>query len=361
MATADGLWGYRDRHRETFGRTYFRRCGDGVVASLGLGTRPGAATPAVDTSYRDVVTEALDGGCNVVDTAIDYRHQRSERAIGRALADSDVPRDAVFLMTKGGVVPFDGDRPDDPAAHIRREYVEPGLVEREDFVGPHCIAPAFLDDQLDRSLSNLGVEHIDCYYVQLPEFLLTACPRETVYDELEDAFTLLERRVVASDITHYGVATWDAFRVARDHDRYLSLPAVVSRARAAADRAGRPATAFRAVQLPFNVRMADAFTRAAHDGPDGPQSALAFAADAGLAVFASAALMQGDLCDGLPDDVADRVAGDTPTQRALNFARSAPAVTCALAGTTSVEHVRENVAAGTFDPLGADAFDAVFT
>jgi len=29
-------------------------------------------------------------------------------------------------------------------------------------------------------------------------------------------------------------------------------------------------------------------------------------------------------------------------------------------GTTDPAHVRENVAAGTFDPLGASAFDAVF-
>jgi aryl-alcohol dehydrogenase-like predicted oxidoreductase len=35
-------------------------------------------------------------------------------------------------------------------------------------------------------------------------------------------------------------------------------------------------------------------------------------------------------------------------------------VTSSLVGASDPAHVAENVAAGTFDPLGADAFDAVF-
>jgi predicted aldo/keto reductase-like oxidoreductase len=150
--------------------------------------------------------------------------------------------------------------------------------------------------------------------------------------------------------------------VPADHGSYLSLPEVVRRSRAAAKRAGNAATHFRAVQLPFNVHMADAFTVAAHGGADGPQSALAFARESGLNVFTSASILQGDLAaeGSMPEAVAARVDGDTPAQRAINFARSAPGVTAALVGMGTPEHVRENVAAGTFDPLGANAFDAVF-
>jgi aryl-alcohol dehydrogenase-like predicted oxidoreductase len=35
-------------------------------------------------------------------------------------------------------------------------------------------------------------------------------------------------------------------------------------------------------------------------------------------------------------------------------------VTASLVGMGSPEHVAENVAAGTYEPLGASAFDAVF-
>ncbi|MFB6151225.1 MAG: aldo/keto reductase [Haloarculaceae archaeon] len=361
MATRDATWAYRDEFGDRFARTYFRRFGEGVVSSIGLGTYLGDPTEEVDDAYREAVVEALESGVNVVDTAINYRHQRSERVVGEAVADADVDREAVTVATKGGFVPFDGSRPDDPGRWIREEYVDAGIVDADDLVrGQHCLAPGFVDDQLDRSLDNLGLETVDCYYVHNPETQLAARSREEVYDRLEATFTRLEERAAAGDLGQYGVATWEAFRVPPDDDSYLSLPEVVSRARAAADEAGNAATHFGAVQLPFNVVMADAFTVEAHDGADGRQSALWFAHDAGLSVFASASLAQGRLADGLPDAVARETPGETPAQRAINFARSGPGVTCALVGMGSPEHVAENVAAGTRPPLGADTFDAVF-
>ena len=361
MATREATWAYRDEHGDRFARTYFRRFGEAVVSSVGIGTYLGDPTDDADEAYHDAIVEALDSGINVVDTAINYRHQRSERVVGRAVADADVDRDAVVVATKGGFVPFDGTRPDEPGRWIHEEYVETGIVDADDLVaGQHCIAPGFLDDQLDRSLENLGLDAVDCYYVHNPETQLEERSREAVYDQLEAAFTRLEERAAGGDIGSYGVATWDALRVPADHESHLSLSEIVSRARSAAAAAGNTATHFRAVQLPFNVVMADAFTVESHEGADGSQSALWFAHEAGLNVFASAVLSQGRLAEGVPDAVADQVAGETSVQRAINFARSAPGVTCALVGTGSPDHVAENVAAGTYPPLGADEFDAVF-
>jgi aryl-alcohol dehydrogenase-like predicted oxidoreductase len=360
MATREATWAYRDDH-DDFARTFYRRFGDGVVSSIGVGTYLGDPTDDRDDTYHDAIVTALEGGINLVDTAINYRHQRSERVVGRAIADADVDREAAVVATKGGFVPFDGERPDDPGAFVRTEYLDTGLIDREDLVrGQHCIAPAFVDDQLDRSLSNLGVETIDLYYVHNPETQLAENSRDAVYDQLEATFERLEERAAAGDIDHYGVATWEAFRVPQGHDSYLSVPEVVERARAAADSAGNAATHFRAIQLPFNVRMADAFTVAAHEGADGAQSALWFAHEAGLDVFTSASIMQGELATAIPEDVAARLNGETDAQRAINFARSAPGVTSSLVGTGTVEHAGENVAAGRYEPLGADAFDAVF-
>jgi len=360
MATREGTWAYRNDH-DDFARTFYRRFGDGVVSSVGVGTYLGDATDERDEAYGEAIRTALESGVNMVDTAINYRHQRSERVVGAALADADIDRSAAVVATKGGFVPFDGERPDNPGAYIKREYVDTGLVDRADLVGgQHCIAPAFIDDQLDRSLSNLGLDTVDCYYVHNPETQLAEKGREAVYDQLEATFERLETRADEGDIAHYGVATWDAFRVPADHDSYLSLPEVVERARSAAESAGNTATHFRAIQLPFNVFMADAFTVQSHEGPEGPQSALWFAHEAGLDVFTSASMMQGRLAAEMPDSVEAKLEGETRAQRAINFARSAPGVTCSLVGTGSVEHARENVAAGSYEPLGADAFDAVF-
>ncbi|EMA15746.1 aldo/keto reductase [Haloarcula marismortui] len=360
MATREATWAYRDDHDE-FARTFYRRFGDGVVSSIGIGTYLGDPTDERDASYHDAIVTALESGINVVDTAINYRHQRSERVVGDAVADADVDRKAIAVATKGGFIPFDGARPADPGAFVRSEYLDTGTVDRDDLVaGQHCIAPDYIDDQIDRSLTNLGLDTIDLYYVHNPETQLKVNSREAVYDQLEATFEQLEERAAAGDINQYGVATWEAFRVPADHDSHLSLPEIVERARAAAETVGNAATHLRAIQLPFNVAMADAFTVESHDGAEGPQSALWFAHEAGLDVFTSASIMQGQLAAELPDDVAAKISGETSAQRAINFARSAPGVTCSLVGTGSVEHARENVDAGRYEPLGADAFDAVF-
>ncbi|MFT4884082.1 MAG: aryl-alcohol dehydrogenase-like predicted oxidoreductase [Natronomonas sp.] len=362
MATKSATWAYRDRFHESFGRTYFRRFADCLVSSVGVGTYLGDATDAADEAYHEALVEALENGINVVDTAVNYRHQRSERVVGEAVRDSDIDRDAVMVSTKGGFVPFEGERPADASAYVESEFLDSGVIDREDLVMGNCLSPDFLDWSLDRSLENLGFETVDLYYVHNPEAQLARFDRETVYDKLEDAFVRLEERADAGDINHYGVATWEAFRVPQDHEKYLSLPEVVSRARTASDRAGTTATHFRAVQLPFNVHMADAFSLEAHEGAEGTQSALWFASEAGLDVFTSASLLQGDLADPaeIPEAVDSRLSGDTAAQRALNFARSAPGVTSALVGMGSSDHVAENIGAGTFSPMGADAFDSVF-
>ncbi|MFP8956140.1 aldo/keto reductase [Natrialbaceae archaeon A-CW3] len=360
MATGSGTWNYRDEYHDEFGRTYFRRYGDGLLSSIGLGTYLGEPTDAVDERYEAAIEQALSIGCNVVDTAINYRCQRSERVVGNALSKTDVDRDAVFVSTKGGFVPFDGDRPDDPGRFVKENYVDTGIVETDDLVaGSHCIAPGYIDDQLDRSLENIQT-NIDLYYVHNPETQLRENDQEVVYDQLEEAFVRLEERASAGDIGHYGVATWEAFRVPSDHPSYLSLPEIVERARAAAHEAGTDATHFRAIQLPFNVAMADAFTVEAQPGADGPQSALWFAAEAGLNVFTSASIGQGDLVKYLPRDVESILEGESTVQRAINFARSAPGVTTSLVGMSRPDHVEENVAAGRFDPLGSKAFDELF-
>jgi aryl-alcohol dehydrogenase-like predicted oxidoreductase len=360
MATREATWDYRDRFGDRFARTYFRGFAGNAVSSIGVGTYLGDATDAADDAYRESIVEAVESGVNVVDTARNYRHGRSEQVVGEALREADVEREAVLLCSKSGFVAFDGERPADPAGYVRDRYVDTGLAESDDIVSGNCIAPAFVDAQLDISLETLGVDTVDLHYVHNPETQLERFDRDTVYSRLEDTFTLLEKRAAAGDIRHYGVASWEAFRVPEDHPKYLSLPEIVRRARAAAKRADNPATHLRAVQLPFNVGMADAFTVESHVGAEGPQSALWFAQDAGLNVFTSASILQGRLASEMPENVAERLSGDMLAQKALNFARSGPGITASLVGMGSPDHVRENVAAGTFEPLGASAFDEVF-
>src|ERR1700686_2538292 len=90
-ATAEGTARYRDRFPQLRDAGHFRRPehAPGVdwlwLSSIGLGTYLGEPDDAADKDYTEAIATAVISGINVLDTAINYRHQRSERNIGAAL------------------------------------------------------------------------------------------------------------------------------------------------------------------------------------------------------------------------------------------------------------------------------------
>ena len=179
FATAEGTARYAQRFPQAGGAGHFRRpewvkdVGELTLSSIGIGTYLGEADDAADRAYTAAVSEALRSGINVVDTAINYRHQRSERNIGAALAEvigaGQLRRDEVLVCSKAGYLAFDRDMPSDPRAYFMQEYIEPGILDPAEIAGGmHCMAPRFLADQLERSRRNLGLETIDVFYVHNP-------------------------------------------------------------------------------------------------------------------------------------------------------------------------------------------------
>ena len=58
-----------------------------MLSSIGIGTYLGEPDAATDRGYAQAVVAAVEGGINVIDSAINYRFQRSERSIGAALRE----------------------------------------------------------------------------------------------------------------------------------------------------------------------------------------------------------------------------------------------------------------------------------
>src|SRR5260370_35319985 len=85
-------------------RSNYRQTVDGLwVSSVGLGTYLGQPDDATDADYQQAIDQAVALGCNVIDCAINYRFQRSERAVGewlsRALAQGRGGRDTGVCAT----------------------------------------------------------------------------------------------------------------------------------------------------------------------------------------------------------------------------------------------------------------------
>jgi len=332
------------------------------LSSIGLGTYLGEPDDAADASYKDAITSALSSGINVLDTAINYRHQRSERNIGAALAQlvgsGELRRDEVMVCTKAGYLSFDGNLPADPRGYFAKEYVETGIVNPKDLAGGmHCIAPGYLENQVDRSRRNLGLETIDVFYLHNPESQLADVSPEVFRQRLRRAFELLESQVKHGKLRYYGMATWNAFRVADGARDYISLRDSAELAREVAGDDHH----FRFIQLPFNLAMPEAYALANQTLGRKNVSVLTAAEQLGIAVMGSASLYQGRLAHSLPELIRQTLGMKTDAENAIQFARSAPGLTTALIGMGNSVHVAANLKPALLEPARLDEWSRLFS
>jgi aryl-alcohol dehydrogenase-like predicted oxidoreductase len=363
-ATPDGTARYRERFREVAAEDHFRKRQDLWLSSIGVGTYLGDADRETDARYAEAVARAVELGANVIDTAANYRFQRSERSIGaalRELSERGFARDEILVCTKGGYLPFDGAPPRDVRQYIEDNFVKPGIASLADIAaGAHCMTPRYLQNQLSQSLANMNLSCVDVYYVHNPESQLSvvsAVSAEEFWKRLRAAFEFLGQSVANGKIRNYGVATWNGFRAEPDAGGYHSLERMVEIAKevAAADHH------FRFIQLPFNLAMPEALFFQNQKLSDQYVSVLQAAHAFGITAIASGSLLQGQVARGLPEAIRDPLGSlATDAQTGIQFVRSAPGITTALVGMSQRAHVEENLQLAGIAPAQPDDLLSVF-
>ena len=359
-ATAESTKRYADRFNGSAAAGHFRQVQSLALSSLGIGTYLGQPDDKIDTGYAASVIAAVENGINVIDTAINYRFQRSERSIGAALkqlAKKGFSREEFVLCTKGGYLSPDGSMPSEPNEYFYREYIQPGIFKPEEIVqGSHCMTPRFLENQVGRSLRNLGVDSIDVYYLHNPETQLTEVSRPDFMERVRDAFIYLESAAAAGKIQFYGMATWNGFRQEATARESLQLGDLEQLARDIAGAKHR----FRFVQLPFNLGMTEALTLGNQTIAGESKTVMEAASELGITLIASASLLQGQVARNLPPFVAQALGLQTDAERALQFVRSSPGITTALVGMSHPEHVQANARLVGIPPATVDEFSKLF-
>lgn len=360
-ATPEGTSRYQKRFSDKIPTEHFRQAHGLSLSSIGIGTYLGNHEDATDEQYRQAVVRAVESGCNVIDTAINYRCQRSERAIGAALKElvaRGFERSEIVIASKAGFLPFDGAPPKDARSYFEQTFVASGIAAAADIVGGyHCMAPRYLTQQLDCSLRNLDIECIDIYYVHNPESQLGKIPRAEFDARLCRAFDALEQSVAAGKIRMYGTATWNGYRNPAEAADYLSLDHVVS----LAEKAGGKEHHFKVLQLPFNLGMSEALSSSNQQVKGNEATLLEAAQTLQVTVMCSASVLQGQLTRNLPDMIRDTFQGlETDGQRALQFVRSTPGVTTALVGMKQIDHVDENLRTAQVPPAPWEQYSKLF-
>ncbi len=374
FATPEGTERYRARFeaRDT-GRNmdslpiaegHFRETPQGLaLTSLGMGTYLGNLDADTSRQMTDAAVRSVSSGAiNVLDTAINYRYQLSERALANALKQllsQGFQRDEIFVCSKNGFISPDAERQqrgEDFRTWFTERYIASGLIKPEDIAGGmHCMAPGYLADQLTQSLNNLELETLDLMYLHnAAESQLPEVGRVEFMRRLQQAFEVYEKARSEGKLRYYGLATWNCFRVEPEADNeFLSLEAVVR----LAEQVGGANHGFRFIQLPFNLAFTEALTLPAQP-VEGEQLSLFEAATAfDIGVFTSVPLLQGQL---LNQPKLPKFEGlQTPAQECLQFIRSNPGVLAPLVGHKHSVHVEENLQVATVPPLLLAEFEAM--
>ncbi|MDE1819013.1 MAG: aldo/keto reductase, partial [Thaumarchaeota archaeon] len=283
----------------------------------------------------------VKSGINVIDTAINYRAQKAERSVGKAIAElvqsGEAKREEIFISTKNGYVTNDGDINEDFWVNIQNVLVKPGVIKSGDISsGCHCMTVPYLQDQLNRSMKNLGLDCIDLMYIHnAAEGQLQDISREEFTKKLKDVFGFYENQRKSGLIKYYGMATWECFRVPDSHPQYLSIFDIVNIAK----QVGGQDNGFRFIQLPYNMYLDQALILKNQDSNQ--RTILESCMQLGIGVFASVPLMQAKLL--APNVLPEFGNISKASHRAMQFVRSTPGIISPLVGQKSQEHVQENL------------------
>ncbi len=317
------------------------------ASSIGIGTYLGKEDDRTDALYFDAIIEAVKQGCNVIDTAINYREMKSERVVRWAVRSlmqkrSNI-REKLIIATKGGFIPGDIESGEKPAEFFQNRFVKKGILSEEDVVkGCHSLKPEFIHECVLMSLENLGLEYIDIYYIHNPEIQLSELSANEFYHRLSKSFEVLEGFVRDGRIRMYGTATWDGYRFDAYDPNRLSLKRVIQAAETVTVGSQHH---FRIIQLPINIYMPEAAIIENQELHGKWVTLLEAAKEMGIHVVSSATLLQTRALKEsrlFSFQALDNL-GTSASCRAIQIIRSLRGVTTSLVGMKTAKHVQENL------------------
>ena len=353
-STPEGTKKFAERQNQDSHENY-KNIHNLTLSNVGIGTYLGNPDTETDKLVEDAIKKSILGGINVIDSAINYRAQKAERSVGNAISqlidNNDISREEIFVSTKNGYVTNDGDIKEDLMQYVMREYGKTGIVKEGDISpGYHCMTVPYLNDQLERSLKNLGLDCVDLMYLHNSVEGQTHLPREQFLKNLKDVFEFYEKKRKDGKIRFYGMATWECFRVTQENPLFLQLSEVMDLAM----EVGGTEHGFRFIQLPFNLMLDQAYMTKNHNVGGKTVSVLEAAQEFNLGVFTSVPIMQGKL---LATNAIPELENFSASVRLLQFVRSTPGITAPLIGHKLESHVKENMNVMKIPPLSELEFN----
>ncbi len=245
-----------------------------TVSRLGFG---GYRVHEFEPENRQALRDALLGGINLIDTSSTYTDGSSERLVGdvtrELIEQGELKREEFVVVTKAGYVQGSALREARERVGTSRAY--PEMVEFQQDCW-HNISPAYLEEQITKSLQRLKIDAIDVLLLHNPEYYLKGGgTREKYYERIDRAFRHLESEISKGRIKSYGISS-NTFPEVESRSDFTSLSKVYEIARAIS-----PENGFKVIQFPFNLYEAGGALHLNNNR----QSVFEFAAAKGLGVL----------------------------------------------------------------------------
>jgi aryl-alcohol dehydrogenase-like predicted oxidoreductase len=291
-----------------------------VVSAVGLGCNQFGSRLDVERSHA-VVDAALGSGITLFDTAEMYGDGDSELFLGRALAGR---RDQALIATKFGWGP-NTTPPGGSAEYIRRA--------------------------IDSSLERLGTDYVDLYQYHRPDGVT---PIEETLGALDELVRVGKvRHIGSSNFSAAQVREADAVASARGFEQFVSAQNEYSLLVREPEEELVPALEELGLgMIPYFPLARGMLTgKVRRDVPPPPGTRLA---DQGLGLAGGRDVNDGDW-DRLERNEAFAAArGLSLLDVAIGGLAAMPSVASVIAGATSPEQVRQNAAAGEWEPSAAE-------
>ena len=204
--------------------------------------------------HIQALRDAIESGIAMIDTSSNYMDGSAEIAIALAFKEfDDEAKDKVEIVSKYGYI---------QGTNMLSHKEEPfdGVVEFSE-VCFHSIAPSFMRDQLQKSMSRLEVNKIDTYLIHNPEYyLLDALNKnadrddtlDAMYSRIFEAFVSLEEEVKNGRIGSYGISSNSFAKDSKDPE-FLPYEDLITLADRASEKVGNDLHSFSTIQLPINI------------------------------------------------------------------------------------------------------------
>ncbi|MDR0580298.1 MAG: aldo/keto reductase [Campylobacteraceae bacterium] len=349
-ATSEATYGFAKKFSHY--KDFYIKHNDLYFSKLGFGTfkKEPYKEENYDFDYKEALKSAVLGGINVIDTAINYRYQQSEKEIGEVLRslfeNGEAERDELIVCSKGGFIPLDFPFPKNPYEWITEHIINKGFAAKDDIeLDQHCMTTGFLKASLDKSLENLSLDCIDIYFLHNPEIQLQKLGTKRFLECLKDIFALFEDMADKGRIKSYGIAVWNAFIYDENNSEYINLQSVYDTALEAGGENHR----FKYIQFPFNIAKTEGYRVRNQKMADGNYYTLLEAANKlGIGVIGSSSLLQMHLFRksfkaeiGYLLDSDMRLKSDV--ELALQFVRSTRGILTSLFSSKMPSHVKNNL------------------